>query len=73
MHDELFQKRTTGHQTSKHPHENNGVYNRISESCEDESAYHNAWHVVDTQAIITNVLSIGSGREKTLNFYFIYF
>ena len=73
MHDELFQKRTTGHQTSKHPHENNGVYNRISETCEDESAYHNAWHVVDTQAIITKCSEHRLWKRENFKFLFYLF
>lgn len=69
MHDELFQKRTTGCQTRNTfmrimvfitEYQDNG----ISQACEDESVYHNAGHIVDTKLVLLNVLSVSSGREK---------
>lgn len=47
--------------------------NRISQACEDESAYHNAGHIVDTQASITKCSERKLWKRENLTFLFYLF
>lgn len=66
VHGELFQKRTIGHPHSKQPHRNNDT--KISQTCcEDERAYHNAWHRAEAWILrvwLLDVQSITLGQRK---------